>query len=198
MIRTYKYRLSPTKQQQHLLAALFDQMQTVYNDALNERRWCWRRNRRSVTYYDQWNRIRDERHRLPDEMGMLNATSIQQMLRRVDKAHQAFYKGQAWRTPLQGPPPLQECRIPPRRRLQAGGRKTVRAACGQCPRQAAPSDPRWCGDQAGGDQTQRRASGTSASNWSFPTLRRSGTIGPAVGIDVGLHSLLGPVGWQPD
>ena len=94
MIRTYKYRLSPTKKQQHLLSALFDQMQTVYNDALNERRWHWRRNRRSITYYDQWRRIRDERHALTAEMGLLNATSIQQMLRRVDKACKAFYKGQ--------------------------------------------------------------------------------------------------------
>lgn len=97
MIRTYKYRLCPTPKQQHLLATLFDQMQEVYNDALNERRWYWRRSRKSITYYDQWNRIRDERHALPDEMGLLNAGAtcgaIQQMLRRVDKAHRAFYKG---------------------------------------------------------------------------------------------------------
>jgi putative transposase len=94
VIRTYKYRVNPTKKQQYLLSALFDQMQTVYNDALNHRRWAWRQSRRSVTYYDQWNRMREERHKYPDEMGMLNATSIQQMLRRVDKAYRAFYKGQ--------------------------------------------------------------------------------------------------------
>ena len=94
MIRTYKYRLRPTKKQTHLLSKLFAQMQTVYNDALNERRWRWSRSRKSVSYVQQWNRIRDERHRLPEEMGMLNATSIQQMLRRVDKGYQAFYRGQ--------------------------------------------------------------------------------------------------------
>jgi putative transposase len=55
-MRTYKYRLSPTKKQQYLLSSLFDQMQTVYNDALNHRRWAWRQSRRSITYYDQWNR----------------------------------------------------------------------------------------------------------------------------------------------
>lgn len=93
MLRTYKYRLSPTKQQQRSLKSLFEQMQTVYNDALHERRWAWQRSRRSLTYYDQWNRIRDERHRFPDEMGLLNVTSIQQMLRRADKAHREFYKG---------------------------------------------------------------------------------------------------------
>jgi putative transposase len=93
MIRTYKYRLRPTKKQAYLLGGLFFQMQTVYNDALNERRWAWSRSRQSVSYYDQWKRLRDERHALPDEMGMINATSMQQMLRRVDKAYQAFYKG---------------------------------------------------------------------------------------------------------
>lgn len=95
MIRTYKYRLRPTKKQTFLLSRLFAQMQTVYNDALNERRVKWRASRRSVTYVQQWNRMRDERHALPDEMGMLNATSIQQMLRRVDKAYQSLYKGRA-------------------------------------------------------------------------------------------------------
>lgn len=95
MIRTYKYRLRPTKKQEHLLNRLFAQMQAVYNDALNERRVKWQASRRSVTYGQQWNRLRDERHRLPDEMGMLNATSIQQMLRRVDKAYRALYKGRA-------------------------------------------------------------------------------------------------------
>jgi putative transposase len=95
MIRTYKYRLRPTRKQRHLLGCLFAQMQTVYNDALNERRMKWQASRRSVTYAQQWNRIRDERHALPDEMGMLNATSIQQMLRRVDKAYQSLYKGRA-------------------------------------------------------------------------------------------------------
>lgn len=94
MIHTYKYRLSPTKKQRYAFGDVFFQMQTVYNDALNERRWAWQRSRRSINYYDQWNRMRNERHALPDEMGKLNATSIQQMLRRVDKACRAFYKGQ--------------------------------------------------------------------------------------------------------
>jgi len=94
MIRTYKYRLRPTRKQRHILNDLLFQMQTVYNDALNERRVRWRRSRRAVTYFDQWERIRDERHALPDEMGLLNVTSIQQMLRRVEKSYKTFYKGQ--------------------------------------------------------------------------------------------------------
>lgn len=91
---TYKYRLRPTNQQRPSLNDSLFQMQIVYNAALNERRWDWRRSRQSVTYFEQWPRIRDERKASPDEMGLLNATSIQQMLRRLDKSYQAFYKGQ--------------------------------------------------------------------------------------------------------
>ena len=90
---TYKYALRTTKKQEYLLDEVLFQMQTVYNDALNERRWYWSRSRRSITYYDQWARFRDLRHDVPDELNMLNATSIQQMLRRVDQSYRAFYKG---------------------------------------------------------------------------------------------------------
>lgn len=91
---TYKYRLNPTTKQRHVLNDIFFQMQTVYNDALNERRWYWDRSRKSISYFDQWPRMRDERKSSPDEMGLLNAASIQQMLRRLDKGYKAFYSGQ--------------------------------------------------------------------------------------------------------
>lgn len=94
MKRTYKYRLRPTKKQGFVLNDLLFQMQTVYNDALNERRWKWQRSRRSVSYFDQWRRMKQERYNYPDDMNLLNASSIQQMLRRLDKAYRAFYKGQ--------------------------------------------------------------------------------------------------------
>ena len=86
MKRTYKYRLRPTKKQGFVLNDLLFQMQTVYNDALNERRWKWQRSRRSVSYFDQWRRMKQERYNYPDDMNLLNASSIQQMLRRLDKA----------------------------------------------------------------------------------------------------------------
>lgn len=189
MIRTYKYRLSPTKKQSYLLAALFDQMQTVYNDALNERRWYWRRSRRSISYYDQWNRIRDERHALPDEMGLLNATSIQQMLRRVDKAHKAFYKG------LRGAP-----RFKGRHRFKSveyrygdgckltGDRLYIQHVGNIRTKLHRPIPD-------GADIKQVIIKRT-ASHWyvclqvELPDCAPQAHIGGTVGIDVGLHSLL--------
>lgn len=189
MLRTYKYRLAPTKKQQHLLSALFDQMQTVYNDALNERRWYWRRSRRSITYYDQWNRMRDARHEYPDEMGMLNATSIQQMLRRVDKAHRAFYKGQRGAPRMKGRHRFKSieyrygdgCKLLDNRlRLQHVGNIRIKLH-------------RQIPDGAVMKQVVIKR---SAGRWyvclqlELPDVEHAAHIGPSIGIDVGLHSLL--------
>jgi putative transposase len=92
MIRTYKYRLYPNRQQEQTLDFMLWQMRTVYNDALNERRWAWERSRRGVTYQEQWARFKQARYDFPDTIGYLNATSTQQMLRRLDKALAAFFR----------------------------------------------------------------------------------------------------------
>lgn len=189
MLRTYKYRLNPTKKQQHLLAVLFDQMQTVYNDALNHRRWAWRQSRRSITYYDQWNRMREERYKYPDEMGMLNATSIQQMLRRIDKAYGAFYKGQRGAPRFKGRNRFKsiEYRYGDGCKL-AGNRLYIQHIGHVCVKLHRPIP-----DDATIKQVIiKRATG----HWyvclqlALPNRERTAHTGPAVGVDVGLHSLL--------
>lgn len=92
VIRTYKYRLYPNCQQAETLDFLLWQMRTVYDDALNERRWAWERSCKSVSYYEQWTRFKQARKDFPDTIGFLNATSTQQMLRRLDKAFAAFFR----------------------------------------------------------------------------------------------------------
>lgn len=92
VIRTYKYRLCPNRGQAETLDFLLWQMRTVYNDALNERRWAWERSRRRVTYPQQWARFKQARQLFPDTIGLLNASSTQQMLRRLHKAYAAFFR----------------------------------------------------------------------------------------------------------
>ena len=189
MIRTYKYRLNPSQKQFHLLDTLLFQMQTVYNDALHERRWAWQRSRRSVTYIDQWNRIRDERHALPDQMGMLNATSIQQMLRRVDKAYRAFYKGQRGAPRYKGRHRFKSieyrhcdgCKLDGNRLyVQHVGAIRVRL------HRPVPTDAR----------IKHVVIKRSGDKWDVclqMELTEAAPVvhgGPAVGVDVGLHSLL--------
>lgn len=189
MIRTYKYRLSPTKKQQHLLSALFDQMQTVYNDALNHRRHEWRQSRRSITYYDQWARMRDERRRLPEEMGLLNATSIQQMLRRVDKAYRAFYKGQCGAPRFKGRNRFKSVEY----RYGDGCKLTGSRLYIQHVGDVRVKLHRPIPDDAVIKQVIVKR---STGRWyvcfqlELPDPELTVHTGPAVGIDVGLHSLL--------
>lgn len=164
-------------------------MQTVYNDALNERRWYWQRSRRSITYYDQWNRIRDERHALPDEMGMLNATSIQQMLRRVDKAHKAFYKGQRGAPRFKGRHRFKSVEYRYGDGCRLSGNRLYVQHVGNIRTKLHRPIP----DSAVIKQVVIKR---SAGKWhvclqlELPDVEPVFNANPAVGIDVGLHSLL--------
>lgn len=91
-IRTYKYRLYPTKAQVNALGFLLWQGRTLYNAALEQRISAYKEHGESVRYPQQWAYFRDQRREQPDTLGQLNATCIQQMLRRLDKAFTAFFR----------------------------------------------------------------------------------------------------------
>ncbi|GAB4576310.1 MAG: RNA-guided endonuclease TnpB family protein [Anaerolineae bacterium] len=92
MIRTYKYRLYPTNAQEKALDFLLWQGRLLYNAALEQRITVYRETGKSVSYPQQWAHFRDQRRANPDTFGQLNATSVQQMLRRLDKAFRAFFR----------------------------------------------------------------------------------------------------------
>lgn len=91
-IRTYNYRLFTSTAQDAALDRLLWQSRNVYNAALAQRRDAWEGGKRSVTYAQQWAHFRDERRANSETLGILNATSLQQLLRRLDKAFSAFYR----------------------------------------------------------------------------------------------------------
>jgi putative transposase len=92
VIRTYRYRLYPTKAQARTLDFLLWQGRTLYNAALEQRITVYKETGKGVSYYQQWAHFRDLRNANPDTLGQLNATSVQQMLRRLDKAFSAFFR----------------------------------------------------------------------------------------------------------
>lgn len=92
MLRTYKYRLYPRNAQAQQLNFLLWQGRKVYNAALEQRIEVYRDTGESVTYPQQWTHFRDLRRENPDTLGQLNATSMQQLLRRLDKAFSAFFR----------------------------------------------------------------------------------------------------------
>ena len=92
MQRTYQYRLYPTPEQQDTLNMILRQSCLLYNEALEHRRDVWRHSAVSVSYAAQWERFREDRKDRLEDFGRLNATSVQQLLRRLDKTFAAFFR----------------------------------------------------------------------------------------------------------
>lgn len=91
MLLSYKYRLQPNREQRQILDRLLEIHRGLYNDALTERRLAWKMNRKSISYVDQANQLKAIRQ-FDDDAAFANYTSIQQTLRRLDKAFAAFFR----------------------------------------------------------------------------------------------------------
>ena len=91
MRKTFKYRLYPTRKQAKTLQLWLDLCRRVYNDALAWRREAWEDSRQSVNYYDQARQLPQLKRDAPELM-VVHSQVLQDVLRRLDKAFQAFYR----------------------------------------------------------------------------------------------------------
>lgn len=92
MLRTYKYLLRPNSEQAGKLDFLLWQSRLVYNAALEQRITTYRDTGQGVGYGAQWAHFRDIRRAQPDTLGQVNASSLQHLLRRLDKSFSAFFR----------------------------------------------------------------------------------------------------------
>jgi putative transposase len=90
MKRTYEYRLYPRKHEREALDALLEQHREVYNAALEQCRNAYQATGKHQSALSQWPYFRDWRNAFPDLI--LNASSLQHTLRRLDKAFAAFFR----------------------------------------------------------------------------------------------------------
>jgi putative transposase len=87
-IRTYKYRLYPRKAEVRALEAMLGQGREVYNATLAECKLRYEATGKGIKALAQWEYFREWRK----QPGiLLNASSMQHILRRVDKAYSAFF-----------------------------------------------------------------------------------------------------------
>ncbi|GCE09799.1 transposase [Dictyobacter aurantiacus] len=107
-MRTYKYRLYPTRKQQETLQWTLDRARELYNAALQERRDTWAIIKHHPNFYDEeWRKqaIKDhgrscyrQINELPDvkevrdEYNDIYSQVLQETLKRVDKAYKAFFR----------------------------------------------------------------------------------------------------------
>ena len=92
MTRTFKYRLFPRRVERLTLDFILEQGRHLYNAALEQRIETYKTTEESLSYPDQWAHFRDVRNANPETMGKMNATSVQQLLRRLDKSFKAFFR----------------------------------------------------------------------------------------------------------
>jgi putative transposase len=92
MFRNYRYLLRPTRQQERLLDFQLWQSRLIYNAALEERIKAYRETGKTFTAYEQSKRYRAMRYTYPDTVGQLSPHSINQTLRRLDKAYRTFFR----------------------------------------------------------------------------------------------------------
>jgi putative transposase len=91
MRTAFKYRLFTNKTQQAKLESLFDAARFLYNCALEQRIVCWKQWRKSINYYDQANTLKEIRS-FNEGIANLNYSASQDILRRLDKSFQAFFR----------------------------------------------------------------------------------------------------------
>ncbi|MEO8972172.1 MAG: transposase [Ktedonobacteraceae bacterium] len=87
----YKFRVYPTKKQAQILHWTLDHARELYNAALQERRDAYRMAGKHITYYDQANQLPDIKDSRK-EYRCIHSQVLQDVLKRVDKAMQAFFR----------------------------------------------------------------------------------------------------------
>ncbi len=89
--KTFKYRLQPTPEQERALAAVVWRCRELYNAGLQERKAAWEQCGTSVTFAMQSAQLPGLKEVRPDYRD-LNAQVLQDVLHRLDKAFQAFFR----------------------------------------------------------------------------------------------------------
>ncbi len=96
MLKTYKYKLKPNKEQEILLNKHFGCIRFVYNYFLNKRIGEYKINRESSNYINDCNSLTKLKH-LNEYIWLneINSQSLQQSLKHLDGAYNNFFKSRA-------------------------------------------------------------------------------------------------------
>ena len=91
LLKTFKYRLYPTKVQQCLMEQTVETCRRWYNLCLEERKSAWEQEGRRISQYEQLAKVKDYRRENP-YAGQLHSHILQVVVSDLDKAFQAFFR----------------------------------------------------------------------------------------------------------
>src|SRR5260370_37473776 len=89
--KTYQEKLRPTPAQERELERVLRRCRTLYNTALEQRITVWKQRGVSVTRYQQAAELKDIRADMPEYAG-IHSHVLQDVLARLDKTYQAFFR----------------------------------------------------------------------------------------------------------
>jgi putative transposase len=91
MIKSYKFRIFPSKKQIRILNQHLEECRWLYNYCLEERREAWKRNKKSLSCFDQQNKL-IELKRNKTSLNNVYSQVLQDVVKRVDLAFKGFYR----------------------------------------------------------------------------------------------------------
>lgn len=99
ILKTYKYRLYPSKAQNRMLEQTVETCRRWYNACLAERKTAWETEKRSVSKFEQLAKVKDYRKE-NSYAAQVHSHVLQVVVADLDKAFQAFFRRvQAGETP---------------------------------------------------------------------------------------------------
>ena len=93
MLKAFKYKLSPTKEQSILLNKHIGASRFVYNLALECKQMAWAGNKVNLSCFALHSQLKDLKAEC-EWLKEINSQSLQQSITNLDKAYTAFFKGQ--------------------------------------------------------------------------------------------------------
>jgi len=91
MIKSYKFRIFPSKKQIRILNQHLEECRWLYNYCIEERREAWKESKRSLNCFDQQNKL-IELKRNRTSLNSVYAQVLQEVVKRVDLAFKGFYR----------------------------------------------------------------------------------------------------------
>jgi putative transposase len=110
MLKVFQYRLYPTKRQDRLLTEQLAELRWLWNTLLAERKTAWEERQETLSYYDQQNALPSFKDLLRPGLKQIHSLVVQDVVRRLQKAMDAFFRrleeGDPWLSPLSRQKPL--------------------------------------------------------------------------------------------
>ena len=91
MLKTYRYRIYPTKEQKEKIEYTLNLCRYLYNNALEQRILAYKKYKKSISYNMQQNELPLVKQVLP-EYKEVHSQVLQDVLKRLDKAFQNFFR----------------------------------------------------------------------------------------------------------